>query len=222
MLPCWESGEEDELDMAGQSSPRNARKAMKVRNRFSRALVILACLFAGPSIAIEVGQDFGGLQTEARFSADGNTHSTVSALAWRRVREYGGDEFRVYVIGFYPFPLSEQQFEAAKAGDYQPIEEQVTEDYYSADYSSSVKIIILVGEDDEVLQVDMSLPGYTCTIAPFEEEIEAFFQDFRLENDRLRLSSKGSIECLKGYTEPPHTLYEWKFDVDLPVYTLTD
>ena len=192
------------------------------RRQIGYALATLLCVLTGPSMAIDPASDIDALQAPGWFFIDGETHSTVSALAWSGTRSYGQDEFRVFTIGFYPFAFTERQVESAAAGRYGPIDEQVRSDTQSVNYKSHVKIIILIGDDDQVLQVDLSAPGYFCTIAPFEEEIAAFFGDFRLEGNRLHLSSDAAYKCHTRSPDISNTAFAWRFNVDLPIFAFDD
>lgn len=162
-----------------------------------------------------------GFQSAAEFRVNDDVHQTVAALAWVEEHPQYGDEYRILRIGFYPFPLSEEQIRNAEAGNYQPIEDRVTADNQSADYKSHVRVILLIDEDNQVLQVNMSLPGYACTIMHEQPDLDRLMRGQRIEDDRLRLRSKGSFECSFIARSSPANTFHWNFDVDLPVFEIS-
>jgi hypothetical protein len=62
--------------------------------------------------------------------------------------------------------------------------------------------------------VDITLPGYFCTVTPFQDQVPDFLQAYRFEGGRLRLKSRGSHEC---FDRNPKT-FQWEIAVDLPVF----
>lgn len=192
---------------------------------FGSTLCLLLWLFPGPVLALEATQnaDFDrAFQTDARFMVGKEVHTTVSALAWIEEHPAFGAGYHRLTIGFYPFHLSKQQTGEAAAGNYQPIEDRVTADYYSVDYKSYVRVLLNIYEGNKVGHVDITLPGSFCTITPFQNGVEDFLQDYLFERGRLRLKSRGSYVCGTLFPDLPNKTYQWEFDIDLPVFEFSD
>ena len=186
---------------------------------------LLLWLDAGPASALDAAENTNAdpaFRTDARFAVGDEAHTTVSALAWIQERPAWGAGYYWLKVGFYPFELTKQQTGAAATGNYQPIEDKITEDYYSINYASYVRIILSVDEEKQVLQVDMSLPGYGCPIAHLQPDLEEFLQIYEFEGERLRLKSKGSFLCFADVPNIPDKTFQWDLDVDLPVFELID
>lgn len=149
-------------------------------------------------------------------------HTAVSALAWIEEHPAFGAGYHRLTIGFYPFQLTKQQTAAAAAGNYQPIEDRVTADSFSVDYKSHVRVFLNIYEGNKVGHVDITLPGSSCTVTPFQNQVPGFLQDYLFEGRRLRLKSRGSFVCFAMFPEIPNQTYQWEFDVELPVFEFSD
>ena len=79
-------------------------------------------------------------------------------------------------------------------------------------------IQLTVDKSYKVWQVDMSVPGYACTIAPFPKDVETFLQSYRFDGTNLQLTSKGSYVCGKAFANVPDQTLGWDIKVDLPVF----
>ena len=195
------------------------------RRIFAPILSLLLWFFPGPVLALDTLQSTNfdpAFRTDARFVVGDEVHNTASALAWIEEHPAWGAGFYWLTIGFYPFQLTKQQIEEAASGSYQPIEDKITADYSSVDYRSHVKIILNIDEDNKISKVDMTLPGYACTIAPTQLQVEKFLQGYVFEGGRLRLKSNGSFQCFSNVQDNPGKTFQWGFDVDLPVFEFSN
>ena len=197
---------------------------MKHARRYVAPMLSLLLWFLpGPVLALDTTQDTNfeqAFRTEARFMIAGKVHQTVSALAWiERHPAWGAAGYYWLRIGFYQFHLTKQQIREAKAGSYRRIREKVRADYRSVNYKSHVQVILNIDKDGRVSHVDMAVPGHTCVIAPFKPEAEKFLQDYVFEGGRLRLKSSGSFVC--NFLDSD-VMFQWQFDVDLPVFKFSD
>jgi hypothetical protein len=87
------------------------------------------------------------------------------------------------------------------------------------DYNNSRAVIQLsVDKDSKVWQVDMSIPGHTCTVAPFEPDVKAFFEDYQFDGKKLRLQSKGSYVCDMKFMGNPNPKFNWEIDLNTTVF----
>jgi hypothetical protein len=79
-------------------------------------------------------------------------------------------------------------------------------------------IQLTVDKDSKVTQVDMAVPGHTCTIAPFEDEVKSLLQSYRFDGKNLKLKSKGSHVCDMKFLEIPNQKFGWNIDLSIPVF----
>ena len=87
------------------------------------------------------------------------------------------------------------------------------------DYNHSYAFIQLsVDQNSKVWQVDMSVPGHGCTIAPFEPDVKAFLQDYQFDGNNLKLKSKGSYVCDMKSLGIPDQKFTWDIDLHAAVY----
>ena len=71
--------------------------------------------------------------------------------------------------------------------------------------------------DSNVWQVDLALPGHTCTVAESEREAKSALPEFRFDGERLRLRGKGSHVCDMKSLGIPNQTFGWDVDLDIPV-----
>jgi len=70
-----------------------------------------------------------------------------------------------------------------------------------------------------VWQIDLALPGHTCTIAESDAAARTAFPVFQYDGRRVRLTGKGSHRCAMAVPGPP---LEWNVEVDTPVVNRRD
>lgn len=117
-------------------------------------------------------------------------------------------------LDFYSFPLTEQDLTSAKSGDDNSI---AMRRYNSSDVkhynNSNATVILSIDETSKQIgQVDIAVPGHTCTIAVLPEEIKLFSDNYSLENNHIKIKSQGSNKCATLDTK-----FSWDFNVDAPV-----
>lgn len=159
------------------------------------------------------------LHTNANLSVDNTALTLSSAVAISEARKYPAGYSWVR-IHFYPFPLTSDDIAAAKSGDVQPLDKKVNNNSYDPKVrTNSFGVIQLsVDKDFKVWQVDMSIPGHACTIAPFEKDVQSFLQTYHYDGKNLRLKSKGSFVCDLKAVGAGEKSYKWDIDVTLPVF----
>lgn len=183
---------------------------------FSSALLVTAlapAILAAP--APSAGNSFAAT---AKFSVDNTvlTFSSAVAVIEPRRNAPGYSWLRIH---FYSFALSAEDVAAVQRGDVAYLDDKAGINSGNPDrHNSSVAIIKLtVDQAFKVWQVDMIIPGHSCTIAPFPNDVQSFLQTYSFDSKRLRLKSKGSYTCDLTAVNDGKQLYSWDFDVTLPV-----
>ncbi len=158
-------------------------------------------------------------KTSATFAVDDAAMSLSSAIAVTEPRR-GAPGYSWLRIYFYSFPPGAEDIASAVKGSVEPMERRWNA--LAADpgrYNTSHAVIQLtIDRDGTVRQVDMSVPGHGCTIAPFEPEVRAFLQNYRLTGQKLRLKSSGSHVCDMKFMGIANQKFAWNIDVDAPVF----
>lgn len=123
-------------------------------------------------------------------------------------------------IHFYSFPLTAEDVAGAMNGDVSSLEKKwIKMAGNPPEYNKSNAVVQLtVDKDWKVWQVDMSIPGHACTIAPFENDVKSFLQSYEFDGKHLKLKSKGSYVCDMKFMGIPNQNFGWDIDVNLPVF----
>jgi hypothetical protein len=88
-----------------------------------------------------------------------------------------------------------------------------------SDYNTSNAFIRLsVHSSFKVWQVDMALPGHTCAVAPFEQDVRNFLQTYQFDGKKLKLKSKGSYVCDMKFMAIANQIFGWDIDLNIPVF----
>lgn len=179
--------------------------------------VALICL-CSPALADPVPQN-AAFKTSANLSVDSTAMTLTSAVAITEARKYpaGYSWLRIH---FYSFPLTSEDIAAAKTGNVETLDRQANKNSYDPKiHSSTYGVIQLsVDKDFKVWQVDMSMPGHGCTIAPFEKDVQSFLQTYHYDGKNLRLKSKGAFVCDLKSVGAGEKMYKWDIDITLPVF----
>jgi hypothetical protein len=193
------------------------RKKFHTRHRwFFTALVLCAAasVYSGPASV-----DPNSFHTNATFSVDNNTMSLSTAIATIEPR-LGAPGYSWLRIHFYSFPVGADDLAGVLKGDTGSMDRKWNQKAgIPKDYNSShASIQLSVDKDSKVWQVDMSIPGYACTIAPFEPDVKNFLQDYRFDGKNLRLKSKGSYVCDMKFMGIPNQKFAWDIDLNTEVF----
>ena len=65
--------------------------------------------------------------------------------------------------------------------------------------------------------VNLSIPGYTCTIAISDRDLKAFLQHHHFDGKTLRLKTKGSYVCDMNSAGLGTPTFGWDVDLTIPV-----
>lgn len=156
---------------------------------------------------------------KAKFSVDDAASSLVSAVATVEARR-GAPGYSWLRIYFYAFSPDADDIAGAMKGSVQSMERkwQATSVRPSEYNTSHAVIQLTIDKDARITQVDMSIPGHTCTIAPFEPDVRKFAQDYRFGGGKLQLKAKGARLCDMAFMRIPNQNFAWDIDVDIPVF----
>ena len=85
-------------------------------------------------------------------------------------------------------------------------------------------LVLFLDERKQLWQVNLTyvIPGTTAvmTVAADRQELTKYFSDYRFDQNRLRLKSKGTYNTGADSTEEQLTL-SWDTDLDIPVFDHT-
>ena len=187
-----------------------------------RSLGILTALFlcvAGPTLSGPTAIDPNSFHTSASFSVDGNAMSLSTAVATIEPR-LGAPGYSWLRISFYSFPVAAEDIPPVMKGDVSSMDKKRTNKASNPkDYNSSYAFLQLsVDKDSRVWQVDISVPGHGCTVAPFEKDVKNFLQEYQFDGKNLRLKSKGSYECDMKFMGIPNQKFGWDVNLNTPVF----
>src|SRR5262245_56884470 len=117
----------------------------------------------------------------ARFSVDGVTSMPSATLATVQPRN-GAPTYSWLRVYFYASAAATDRAKASSPRD-------LTNTNWSA------VLQLTVDKEATVWQVDLSVPGHTCTVAASDGEARDILQMFQFDGARLRLRSRGSHVC---------------------------
>src|SRR5579859_77773 len=182
---------------------------------FATALIIFS---VSPALTNPAVQN-PTFHTSANLSVDNAAMTLSSAVAIRESRKYPAGYSWVR-IHFYSFPLTSDDIAAARSGNVESLDRKANKNSFDPKIRNGSFGVVQLSVDKEfkVWQVDMSIPGHACTIAPFEKDVHSFLQTYHYDGKNLTLKSKGSYVCdLKAMGAGDQT-YKWDIDVALPVF----
>jgi hypothetical protein len=163
--------------------------------------------------------DPSSFKTIATFSVDNSVSSLTTAIATIEARR-GAPGYSWVRINFYSFPVSAEDLAGAQKGNVESMDKKwMKKSANPKDYNSSNAVVQLtVDKDFKVTQVDMAVPGHTCTIAPSDPEVKNFLQRYQFDGKNLKLKSKGSYVCDMKFMGIPNQKFSWDMDLSIPVF----
>lgn len=163
--------------------------------------------------------DPGSFKTNARFSVD-NAAMTLSSVVATIEPRPNASGYSWVQVTFYSFPLTAEDVAGVAKGDAESLERKLNrlENDATKYNTSHAEIQLTVDRAFKVWQVDMSVPGHACTIAPWEQDVRNFLQEYNFDGAKLRLKSKGSYVCEMKAAGIPDQKFGWQFDVNIPVF----
>ena len=141
----------------------------------------------------------------ARFSVDGavTTASTTVATIEPRSAAPGYSWLRVY---FYSAPLPVADARQAAEGRIDAVKTRW-----------SAVLQMTLDSAAHVWQIDLALPGHTCTIAESDREAARVLQDFQFDGQHVRMKAAGSHVCDVPSLGLPRQTFAWAVDIASPV-----
>jgi hypothetical protein len=179
------------------------------------SLPLAAIALAGSSLSTP-----DSFSTTAKFAVNQDHLSLSSAIATIEPRP-GAPGYSWVQINFYSFPPAADDLPGIAKGNVASMDRkwEKLSDRHDNSYNVSNAVIQLsVDKDYKVWQVDMAVPGHTCTIAPFEKNVTSFLQDYRFDGKNLRLKSTGSYVCDMKFMKIADQTFAWDIDVNIPVH----
>jgi hypothetical protein len=163
--------------------------------------------------------DAAAFTTNAKFSIDRTTLALSSVVATIEPRPNAPDS-RWLLVHFYAFSLTPEDIASARRGNVEPLDARWKSlaDKPAQYNVSSALLQLSVGRDASVWQIDLAVPGHTCTIAPSDRQAKAMLQDYRFDGTRLRLKTRGNYLCHMNMVGEPDPRFGWDVDVDVPVF----
>lgn len=146
-----------------------------------------------------------GSAQPAKFSVDGvaRTPATIVATIQPRTAAPGYSWLRVY---FYSSSLPASEHENAADRRVASI---------PTDWTAALQFT--VDKNSTVWQIDLSLPGHTCTIAESDRDARYALQEFEYRDGHLRVRGKGFHVCDMTSLGIPNQRFEWDVDFETAV-----
>ena len=183
------------------------------------ALIVVSLVGSGMAAGNLSSFDPSYFRTNAKFFVDNRMLSLSSAVATIEPRPNARGISWVRII-FYAFPPTAEDVASVAKGNIESLEKKWSRTSNNPrEYNiSHAEIQLSVDEAFKVWQVDMSIPGYACTIAPYEPDVRNFLRDYQFDGKKLRLRSKGSYVCSMKLVGMPDQKFGWQIDVNMPVF----
>jgi len=186
--------------------------------RFRTFAAGLFCAF-WPLFVYPAAIEPSAFRTAATFSVDGAEANLTTGVAVMEARP-NAPGYSWLRINFYSFPVTPAEIPGVMNGTIESLERKWTAKASNPnDYNRSHAVLQLsVDKNFKVWQVDMSVPGHTCTIAPFEPDVRKFLQEYQFDGKELQLRSKGSYVCDMKFMGIANQTFRWDVNLDLPVF----
>jgi len=183
-----------------------------------------------PAVLCGRGSDPNPFATNAKFSVDNrdaegkcclpaHIASSLSSAVATIGPPRGPMRYSWLEISFYAFSFTQEDIAAARSGNIEPLEKKWKAiDDPQAFNQGWASIRLALDASLQIQQVDLLVPGYSCTVAIFERDVKNFAQEYTFDGKTLRLKSKGSHLCdmrSQGLGSPQ---FGWDIDLKTPVF----
>jgi hypothetical protein len=81
----------------------------------------------------------------------------------------------------------------------------------------SAVLQLTLDRGSHVWQIDLSLPGHTCTVVESDRDAALVMSEFSFDGGHLRLRSQSSHVCDMPTLHVPRQSFEWNVDLDVSV-----
>jgi hypothetical protein len=158
-------------------------------------------------------------ETHAVFSIDNDAMTLTSVAATIEPRP-GAPGYSWVRMNFYSFKFTAADMAGAVKGSVASMDARWTNLAGNPKVYNHSNGVIQLGVDKnfKVWQIDMSVPGHACTVAPYERDVKSALQEYRFDGSRLRLKSQGSFVCDFKSPGVPNRRFGWDLDLDVPVF----
>jgi hypothetical protein len=141
-----------------------------------------------------------------RFSAE-RASAVAAAVVANSEPRAGAPGYSWLRLRFYAEPLNASDAAAVARGDLGSIH---------APWNAVLQLTL--DPRSAITQVDLSLPGHTCTIAASPEEVAAGVQRFQFDGTDVRLSAKGRHLCDMKFMGSADQTFQWEVDLEASVH----
>jgi hypothetical protein len=119
-------------------------------------------------------------------------------------------------------PYTDADLAAAKHGDRSAVDRKAKQvaAHVKAHNEGSATLQLAVDSSRVVRQVNLTMPGYGCTVAIRDQDLKNFLQEYQFDGKKLRLRSKGSFACDMKSTGGGTPKFSWDLDLNTPVFSL--
>ena len=183
-------------------------------------IVILLCCALPTNVYSASGQSTAqDFQTSASFSLAVQKSKALklgkSSLATKSAfvtytNEFFAGKTNALKVQFFTMPITEESRVKLLRND----NNEISKGGYAA-------VVLFLDERKQIWQVNLTyvISGTTVvrTVASNREELTKYFSDYRFEQNRLRLKSKGTYKTGPDSTEEILAL-SWDTDLDIPVF----
>lgn len=165
------------------------------------SLLILSSTFASAD---------GGFS--ANISAGDDNYAPISMIATSEKHPADdGSGYKMIFLHFYPFELSEEELAAIQKDGTDALKDKIYSDMKNY-YSKTATFYMTVNSDGKIQQMDISVPGTTCTVAWREDDLNKYIQDSSVTQTHISLKTSGEYEC-----DSVHKTFKWNLDIDAPL-----
>jgi len=194
--------------------------------RYCRIYILLIFLLA----VCARGSDLSPFATHAKFSLDNSdaegkcclpAHlaSSLSSAVATIEPPKGPMGYSWVEINFYSFSFTRQDIAAARSGNTELLDKKwKAMDDPQAFNQGWASIRLALDPNLQIQQVNVRVPGYSCTVAIIEHDLRNFAQEYKFDGKKLRLKSKGSYLCdmkSQGLGRPK---FGWDIDLTTTVF----
>jgi hypothetical protein len=183
------------------------------------AVVALALNALAFTIANQGNPDPGAFATRAVFAVDDDARSLSSVAATLEPRP-GAPGYSWVRLHFYAFRFTAADIAGVLRGDVSSMDRAWQSKAANPKEYNRSNAVLQLGVDAAftVWQIDLSMPGHTCTIAPYEPDVKRAVQEYLFDGNRLRLRASGSFVCDIKSLAGPSARFAWDVDLDVPVF----
>jgi hypothetical protein len=187
--------------------------------RHSALIGVVLSSAAAATAAAQAPLTPSSFSTHAEFSIDKFPSSFITAVATLEPLNIAPGYSRIWIT-FFPFPMTPDDVAAASKGSIATLEARRAKmstrpEVYNRNYAA---LVLTFDKDHKLSNVNMAVPGHTCTIAWKPAEIERFAPGMQFDANRLKLASKGSYACDMVSIGAGIQVFHWNVDLDIPVF----